>query len=256
MAGKFLKPGEEYFYRFETRTGTSPVGRFRTAPPADSREPVKIVFFSCQDWQAGYFGAHSAIAARGRRPGGLPGRLHLRAQLLRRARARTRSAPTATARSRRWPSTAPSTACTRPTRPAGDARGAPVRGDLGRPRGRGQLRRRRIPGEATQQIRGCRSSHAPANGYRAFFEYMPFAPLDGRAARSARPATARMRPGPQRRAVPARRAPVPRRPALRRRVLRPPCPEAEERARGAFLGDRQKAWLKRRLRGLGARPGS
>ena len=63
MAGSFLKPGEEYWYRFETRTGSSPVGRFQTTPAADSREPVKIVFFSCQDWQAGYFAAHKAIAA-------------------------------------------------------------------------------------------------------------------------------------------------------------------------------------------------
>ena len=38
------------------------MGRFRTPPPPDSQEPVRIAFFSCQDWQAGYFGAHSAIA--------------------------------------------------------------------------------------------------------------------------------------------------------------------------------------------------
>ena len=63
VAGKALKPGHEYFYRFETRTGSSPVGRFRTLPAAGSRQPVKIVFFSCQDWQAGYYGAHRAIAA-------------------------------------------------------------------------------------------------------------------------------------------------------------------------------------------------
>lgn len=63
MAGKFLKPGQEYWYRFETRTGSSPVGRFQTMPAADSRQPIKIVFFSCQDWQAGYYGAHRAIAA-------------------------------------------------------------------------------------------------------------------------------------------------------------------------------------------------
>ena len=63
LAGKFLKPGREYFYRFETKTKESQVGRFRTALPGDSRQPVKIVFFSCQDWQAGFFGAHSAIAS-------------------------------------------------------------------------------------------------------------------------------------------------------------------------------------------------
>jgi alkaline phosphatase D len=57
-----LRPGEQYFYRFETRTGSSPVGRFRTLRPPDSREPVRIALFTCQEWQAGYYGAHSVIA--------------------------------------------------------------------------------------------------------------------------------------------------------------------------------------------------
>jgi phosphodiesterase/alkaline phosphatase D-like protein len=38
------------------------VGRFRTLRPSDSREPVRIAFFSCQDYQAGFYGAQSAIA--------------------------------------------------------------------------------------------------------------------------------------------------------------------------------------------------
>lgn len=58
----FLRPGERYWYRFSTRDTSSPVGRFRTARPADSREPVRIAFFSCQDYQAGYYGAHQTIA--------------------------------------------------------------------------------------------------------------------------------------------------------------------------------------------------
>ena len=60
---KALKPGRQYYYRFETRSGSSPVGRFRTLRPPDSREPFKIVFFSCQDYQAGFYNAHRAIAA-------------------------------------------------------------------------------------------------------------------------------------------------------------------------------------------------
>ena len=40
---------EQYFYRFETKHGPSAVGRFRTAPPADSRAPLTFAFFSCQD---------------------------------------------------------------------------------------------------------------------------------------------------------------------------------------------------------------
>ena len=63
LRSRRLKPGREYFYRFETRTGSSPVGRFRTLRPPDSREPFRIVFFSCQDYQAGYYNAHRAIAA-------------------------------------------------------------------------------------------------------------------------------------------------------------------------------------------------
>lgn len=57
-----LRPGEQYFYRFETRDRSSPVGRFRTLRPKDSREPVRIALFTCQEWQAGYYGAHSVIA--------------------------------------------------------------------------------------------------------------------------------------------------------------------------------------------------
>jgi alkaline phosphatase D len=59
-----LKPGERYWYRFETRSSESPVGRFQTLRPPDSREPVRIAFCSCQDWQSGYYGAHRTIADR------------------------------------------------------------------------------------------------------------------------------------------------------------------------------------------------
>lgn len=58
-----LRPGEQYWYRFVTRDGSSPVGRFRTALPPDSREPVRIGFFSCQKWHQGYFTAHAGLAA-------------------------------------------------------------------------------------------------------------------------------------------------------------------------------------------------
>jgi len=57
-----LRPGSEYFYRFATRGGSSEVGRFRTARPADSREAVRIGFFSCQEYIAGYFAAHRDMA--------------------------------------------------------------------------------------------------------------------------------------------------------------------------------------------------
>ncbi|MDP9384923.1 MAG: alkaline phosphatase D family protein [Actinomycetota bacterium] len=57
-----LRPSERYFYRFFTCDQTSPVGRFRTARPADSREPVRVAFFSCQDYESGFYTAHAGIA--------------------------------------------------------------------------------------------------------------------------------------------------------------------------------------------------
>jgi len=62
VEGHALQPGEEYFYRFSTRAGSSPVGRFRTTRPPDSREPLRIGFFSCQDYQSGYYTAHAGLA--------------------------------------------------------------------------------------------------------------------------------------------------------------------------------------------------
>ena len=65
IASNRLRPGEEYFYRFDTGRRNSPVGRFRTALPLDSRQPVRIGFFSCQDFEAGYYTALDALAAEG-----------------------------------------------------------------------------------------------------------------------------------------------------------------------------------------------
>ena len=67
-----LAPGEQYFYRFYTCDENSPVGRFRTARPADSREPVRIGVLL------------------------LPG---LRGRLLHRARRAGRASPTSTSSS-------------------------------------------------------------------------------------------------------------------------------------------------------------
>lgn len=59
---KGLDPSEEYFYRFSTDNSSSPVGRFRTAPPKDSNRPLKIVIYSCQNYQAGFYNVQRAIA--------------------------------------------------------------------------------------------------------------------------------------------------------------------------------------------------
>ena len=58
-----LRPGEEYFFRFASCDENSRVGRFRTARPADSREPVRIGVFSCQKYHGGYYTAHAGLAA-------------------------------------------------------------------------------------------------------------------------------------------------------------------------------------------------
>jgi alkaline phosphatase D len=57
-----LRAHERYYYRFETRGEESPVGRFQTALPSDSRETVRFAFFSCQEYTFGYFNAHARLA--------------------------------------------------------------------------------------------------------------------------------------------------------------------------------------------------
>jgi alkaline phosphatase D len=57
-----LKPAHEYHYRFATRNGHSRVGRFRTLPPADSRQALRIGFYSCSSYEAGYYTALAGLA--------------------------------------------------------------------------------------------------------------------------------------------------------------------------------------------------
>ncbi len=59
---KGLKPREEYFYRFATKNKNSRVGQFRTLPPADSKQKLKIGYYSCQDYEAGYYNAQAGLA--------------------------------------------------------------------------------------------------------------------------------------------------------------------------------------------------
>jgi alkaline phosphatase D len=57
-----LKAHEQYYYRFATAKSDGPVGRFRTALPADSLQPVRFAFWSCQDYTHGYYNAHERMA--------------------------------------------------------------------------------------------------------------------------------------------------------------------------------------------------
>jgi alkaline phosphatase D len=58
-----LQPGATYYYRFSSREGSSPVGRFRTLRRASDPAPVRVAYFACQHWQAGYYTAHAGLAA-------------------------------------------------------------------------------------------------------------------------------------------------------------------------------------------------
>jgi alkaline phosphatase D len=57
-----LKAHEQYYYRFATASKDGPVGRFRTALPDDSLQPVRFAFWSCQDYTHGYYNAHEALS--------------------------------------------------------------------------------------------------------------------------------------------------------------------------------------------------
>jgi alkaline phosphatase D len=56
-----LKPVHEYHYRFHTKHKSSRVGSFRTLPPADSNQKLRIGFYSCQSYEAGYYTALAAL---------------------------------------------------------------------------------------------------------------------------------------------------------------------------------------------------
>ncbi len=57
-----LAPHRRYWYRFETRDRHSPVGRFQTALPPDSRATVRFGFFSCAAFTDGYYNAYELLA--------------------------------------------------------------------------------------------------------------------------------------------------------------------------------------------------
>ncbi|MFC0624986.1 alkaline phosphatase D family protein [Kribbella deserti] len=57
-----LPAGGEYFYQFRGQDTVSPVGRFQTLRPADSNQPVRIGFFTCQGFTEGYYATHRHLA--------------------------------------------------------------------------------------------------------------------------------------------------------------------------------------------------
>jgi alkaline phosphatase D len=54
-----LRPGNDYFYQFNSGHEESAVGHFRTAPsPHDFAHEVRFAFATCQDWPSGYYTAY------------------------------------------------------------------------------------------------------------------------------------------------------------------------------------------------------
>jgi alkaline phosphatase D len=58
-----LRPGTTYYYRFQARGASSPVGRTRTLP-AGATPRLRLVVVSCSNHAAGYFNAYRRIAER------------------------------------------------------------------------------------------------------------------------------------------------------------------------------------------------
>jgi alkaline phosphatase D len=57
-----LKPGTQYFYRFETQDSQSPTGRTRTLPVGHV-ENLALAVVTCSNYTFGYFNAYEVIAA-------------------------------------------------------------------------------------------------------------------------------------------------------------------------------------------------
>lgn len=56
-----LKPDTRYWYRFHTKSSHSDAGRTQTAPPPDSNRMIRMAYFSCQAYTAGYYGAYRKL---------------------------------------------------------------------------------------------------------------------------------------------------------------------------------------------------
>ena len=57
-----LAPDRWYFYRFTAGDATSRVGRFRTAPAANATTPLRFAFVSCQHYEQGLYTAYAHLA--------------------------------------------------------------------------------------------------------------------------------------------------------------------------------------------------
>lgn len=58
-----LTPASTYYYQFDALGGSSIVGRTKTTP-SDNAEHLRFAVVSCQNYEAGYFGAYAALGER------------------------------------------------------------------------------------------------------------------------------------------------------------------------------------------------
>jgi alkaline phosphatase D len=63
VAGRHLRPDEQYFYRFATRTDVEPGRPLQDRAAARLAGPVRIGFFSCQRYEHGFFTPQAGLAA-------------------------------------------------------------------------------------------------------------------------------------------------------------------------------------------------
>ena len=240
-------PAHEYFYRFHTKDKGSPVGRFRTAPPHDSKRPLRIAFLSCQSYEAGFYNAHAAIA----KEPDIDFVLHLGDYIYESittpARARTPPASTTTETSSTCPSTGRSTTstratatCRRCTPPTTSCRsGTTTRSRTTTPTGSpARTPSRASPTTATRAASRSRSARQRLPGLLQLHAADPLRRRTGPRLR-ARPDRQARRPDRH------RRAPVPRPAALQRRPA-VTCPDQQNPNR-TMLGIQQKSWFKQTL---------
>jgi len=57
-----LKPDTPYHYAWQSGDAVSPIGRTKTAPAADSDQPLNLAYSSCQRFEEGFFNGHLEAA--------------------------------------------------------------------------------------------------------------------------------------------------------------------------------------------------
>ena len=59
-----LQPSTRYFYKWRSTDGASDTGRTKTAPPADSDQPLHFAYASCSNYPAGFFNGYRDALGR------------------------------------------------------------------------------------------------------------------------------------------------------------------------------------------------